>query len=153
MLSNITNITCSRRKLYRLVHLGLVALALMVIATPGFAAGAQPASPGSPQSPNATCPPNGQCFADVPPNNPFYVFVNRIYQQNLVSGNACGGLNEPCDAYNRPYFRPNNNVTRGQLAKFKLVRAWPSCCRSLASARGWCRAGWPMAGRLARLTT
>lgn len=68
--------------------------------------------------PNATCPPGGQCFADVPSTNSFFDFVNRIYQQDLVSGYACGGQGEPCDANNRPYYRPGAGVTRQQMAKF-----------------------------------
>ena len=35
----------------------------------------------------------------------------------MVSGYPCGGAGEPCDPQNRPYFRPSNNVTRGQIAK------------------------------------
>jgi hypothetical protein len=51
-------------------------------------------------------------------DNPFYAFINRIYTQDIVSGYACGGEGEPCDPDNRPYYRPNNNVTRQQMAKF-----------------------------------
>jgi hypothetical protein len=108
----------STRKLYRLIHIGLVVLALMLMVSPGFAAGPQPPPAKSPQSPNATCPPDGQCFADVPSANPFFTFVNRIYQQDLVSGYECGGPGEPCDAYSRPYYRPVANVTRQQMGKF-----------------------------------
>jgi hypothetical protein len=54
----------------------------------------------------------------VPSGNPFYEFVNRIYQQDLVTGYACGGAGEPCDAENRPYYRPGSLVTRQQMAKF-----------------------------------
>jgi hypothetical protein len=68
--------------------------------------------------PSATCPAGGQCFTDVPTGNPFYAFVNRIYQQDLVTGYLCGGPGEPCDAQHRPYYRPVNNVTRQQMAKF-----------------------------------
>jgi hypothetical protein len=32
-------------------------------------------------------------------------------------------VGEPCDTANRPYFRPNNNVTRGQLSKIVVVAA------------------------------
>src|SRR6476646_4161062 len=71
-----------------------------------------------PGSPNATCPAGGQCFADVPSGNPFYAFVNRIYEQDLVTGYACGGPDEPCDQYNRPYYRPGTSVTRQQMAKY-----------------------------------
>jgi hypothetical protein len=35
----------------------------------------------------------------------------------LVTGYPCGGPGEPCGPSNLPYFRPNANVTRGQLAK------------------------------------
>jgi hypothetical protein len=107
---------------------GLTTLALFLITSPAFAAGPQPnltgddpaGTPASIQSdrPNATCPPDGQCFADVPPDNVFYAFVNRIYQQDLVTGYPCGGPNEPCDPEGRPYYRPVNNVTRQQMAKF-----------------------------------
>lgn len=69
--------------------------------------------------PAATCPGTpAQCFADVLPSNPFYAFINRIYEQDLVTGYPCGGTGEPCDADNRPYYRPANSVTRGQMAKF-----------------------------------
>jgi hypothetical protein len=71
-----------------------------------------------PTSPDATCPAGGQCFADVPAGNPFYEFVNRIYEQDLVAGYACGGAGEPCDQYNRPYYRPGTSVTRQQMAKY-----------------------------------
>jgi hypothetical protein len=60
-----------------------------------------------------------QQFEDVPVGNPFYDYVNNIYIDGIASGYACGGVNEPCVApANRPYFRPNNNVTRGQMGKF-----------------------------------
>jgi hypothetical protein len=117
------NTNGSTRKLYRLINIGLAVLALMLLVSPGFAAGPQPQSsqpPPSqaPQAPNATCPPGGQCFADVLSDNPFYAFINRIYQQDLVTGYGCGGAGEPCDAYSRPYYRPVANVTRSQMAKF-----------------------------------
>jgi hypothetical protein len=70
------------------------------------------------QSPDATCPAGGQCFTDVDATNPFYTFVNRIYQQDIVSGYPCGGQGEPCDVQNRPYYRPDNFVNRQQMAKF-----------------------------------
>jgi hypothetical protein len=35
-----------------------------------------------------------------------------------MSGYPCGGAGEPCvPPDNRPYFRPSNNATRGQIAK------------------------------------
>jgi hypothetical protein len=41
----------------------------------------------------------------------------------VLGGYPCGGANsqtgaaEPCGATGNPYFRPNNNITRGQIAK------------------------------------
>jgi hypothetical protein len=35
----------------------------------------------------------------------------------LINGYPCGGEGEPCDPLNLPYFRPGNNITRGQAAK------------------------------------
>src|SRR5205085_3984369 len=72
----------------------------------------------APGRPDATCPPNGQCFADIGSGDTYYTFANRIYQQDIVSGYACGGPNEPCDSFNRPYYRPGVEVTRGQMSKF-----------------------------------
>jgi hypothetical protein len=106
---------------FTLLRLGLPALALLVIVSPGFAATPQPqvARPeAKAEAPDATCPAGGQCFADVLPGTTFYDFVNRIYQQDLVTGYLCGGEGEPCDAENRPYYRPGANVTRQQMAKF-----------------------------------
>ncbi len=64
-------------------------------------------------------PAGGQLFEDVPPGYTFYDFINNIYLDNIVSGYPCGGVGEPCVAPdNRPYYRPSNNVTRGQMSKF-----------------------------------
>jgi hypothetical protein len=112
------NINSPALKFYRLARIGLATVALLLVVSPGFAAGTPPLSSPAPQSPNATCPPGGQCFADVPSTNPFYAFINRIYQQDLVTGYPCGGPGEICDPEGRPYYRPNNNVTRSQMAKF-----------------------------------
>ena len=47
-----------------------------------------------------------------------------------ISGYSCGGTNppEPCVPPGcRPYFRPNNNLTRGQLSKvIALARGYPT---------------------------
>jgi hypothetical protein len=116
MLSNITG---SKRKVRALASTGVVALALLIsgFPSPTFGAGDEKSTPVQ-ERPDAACPPDGQCFADVPSSNPFYTFLNRIYQQDIVSGYSCGGPGEPCDAYNRPYYRPGNNVTRSQMTKF-----------------------------------
>jgi hypothetical protein len=62
-------------------------------------------------------------FADVPTSNPFYVFVETAYENELVTGYNCGGPGEPCDDEDRPYFRPFNLVTRGQLSKITVIGA------------------------------
>jgi hypothetical protein len=56
-------------------------------------------------------------FTDVPPTHTFYASVRCLACQGIVSGYPCGGPGEPCDSGGNPYFRPNNPVTRGQLAK------------------------------------
>jgi hypothetical protein len=58
-----------------------------------------------------------QAFTDVPPTNTFFPFVQSAYAAGVISGYPCGGQGEPCDAQNRPYFRPGAGVTRGQTAK------------------------------------
>ena len=67
----------------------------------------------------------GQVFADVLPTDTYYSVVETAFAHGIISGYACGGAAEPCDAQNRPYFRPNNNVTRGQLSKMLTVaKGW-----------------------------
>ncbi|HET7079999.1 MAG TPA: S-layer homology domain-containing protein [Chloroflexia bacterium] len=84
--------------------------------SPVVAAGGQITAPAQTA---ANAPTAVQQFEDVPPSNPFYDFVNNIYLDNIVSGYTCGGVGEPCVAPgNRPYYRPNNNVTRAQMGKF-----------------------------------
>jgi hypothetical protein len=59
-----------------------------------------------------------QTFEDVPPASTFYLWVERLSQRGLIGGYPCGAPAEPCvEPGNRPYFRPGNNVTRGQAAK------------------------------------
>ena len=54
----------------------------------------------------------------MPSSHPFYPYIQRIGTRGLISGYTCGGPNEPCVLPgNLPYFRPGNDVTRGQLAK------------------------------------
>jgi hypothetical protein len=62
-------------------------------------------------------PSTQQTFSDVPYTNPFWIFIERVADQNIIAGYACGGPGEPCDPQNRPYFRPNADVTRGQISK------------------------------------
>jgi hypothetical protein len=57
-------------------------------------------------------------FADVPSSNGFYAYVRCLACRGIVSGYPCGGAGEPCDPNQDPYYRPSNQVTRSQLAKF-----------------------------------
>ncbi len=62
-------------------------------------------------------PYNRQTFGDVPVGSPFWVWIEELVRQGVVSGYRCGGPAEPCtDQPRRRYFRPNAPVTRGQLA-------------------------------------
>jgi hypothetical protein len=91
------------------------------IATTGPTVTPRPASP-TPTSPAATpTPMMTPCpiyFVDVPPGDPFYSDVRCLTCRALLSGYPCGSPGEPCiGPDNQPYFRPNNNATRGQIAK------------------------------------
>jgi hypothetical protein len=61
---------------------------------------------GVPLSTNTT-----PIFSDVPPTNPFFVEIQTAAENNIVSGYADGT------------YRPNTNVTRGQLSKIVVVAA------------------------------
>ncbi len=71
-------------------------------------------------------PSTRQTFEDVPSSNPFWVYIERVALHNIVQGYPCGDPGEPCVAPgNRPYFRPYNNATRGQLTKMvSLAAGW-----------------------------
>ncbi len=71
--------------------------------------------------------PGGQIFTDVPPDNGFYVWVQRLASRNVMGGYPCGGDSEPCDSQQRPYFRPFNTVTRGQTSKIVAGAFFPNC--------------------------
>ena len=62
-----------------------------------------------------------QMFEDVPltgPGSTFQPFIGRLASRGYISGYPCGGVGEPCvHPQDRPYFRPNNNATRGQISK------------------------------------
>jgi hypothetical protein len=64
-----------------------------------------------------------QQFADVEPGDPFYLYVERLAQTGAISGYPCGGTGEDCDDLERPYFRPNNPATRGQISKIVSIAA------------------------------
>lgn len=65
-------------------------------------------------------------FADVPPTgegSTFHSFVRCLACRSIVGGYPCGGPGEPCNSRGEPYFRPNANVTRGQIAKMVTLAA------------------------------
>jgi hypothetical protein len=74
--------------------------------------------------------PGDQTFNDVPPDSPFYTFIERAAAHNVISGYPCGDTNpgtgeaEPCPG---AYFRPGSNITRGQTAKIVANSLLPGC--------------------------
>jgi photosystem II stability/assembly factor-like uncharacterized protein len=68
-------------------------------------------------------------FADVVPNSTFWLYVERLLanRPDAMAGYPCGGPGEPCDGQNRPYFRPNNSLTRGQTSKIVSSAFLPGC--------------------------
>jgi hypothetical protein len=72
--------------------------------------------------------PVGQTFEDVPAGSIFYTFTERLASRDVIQGYSCGGTGEPCvPPGNRPYFRPDNNATRGQTAKIVAKAFFPDC--------------------------
>ncbi|HYO48798.1 MAG TPA: S-layer homology domain-containing protein, partial [Chloroflexia bacterium] len=72
--------------------------------------------------------PTGQRYADVEPDSTFYVWIEQLSSMGVMGGYACGSVpTEPCDDQNRPYFRPSNNVTRGQASKIVANTFFPGC--------------------------
>jgi hypothetical protein len=62
--------------------------------------------------------PGAQFFEDVPPDSPYYRYINRLANRGIISGFPCGTrLDEPCGPDNLPYFRPDDAATWGQAAK------------------------------------
>jgi len=71
-----------------------------------------------------------QNFEDVPIGSDTWCRIQRLYERSLVAGYLCGGPSEPCVApANRPYYRPNWYVTRGQLVKM-VARTFLYYCAS-----------------------
>ncbi|MDQ3707628.1 MAG: S8 family serine peptidase [Chloroflexota bacterium] len=71
--------------------------------------------------------PGEQRFTDVAEDSPFFVWVNRLANQGVISGYPCGNPGEPCDDQDLPYFRPGANVTRGQTSKIVANTFYPNC--------------------------
>jgi hypothetical protein len=72
--------------------------------------------------------PTGQTYQDVGPTHTFYVWIEQLSQLGVMGGYPCGTMpSEPCGTSGKPYFRPNNNVTRGQAAKIVANTFFPNC--------------------------
>ncbi len=66
--------------------------------------------------------PTNSSFHDVPAGSTFYQYVETAVARSLVNGYTCGGAGEPCvPPGNKPYFRPNDPVTRAQIAKIVVL--------------------------------
>jgi hypothetical protein len=76
-----------------------------------------------------TIPPEQYTFADVPVFSTFWLYVERLLlnRPGAMGGYVCGGPGEPCDGQDRPYFRPNNPLTRVQTAKIVSSAFFPAC--------------------------
>jgi hypothetical protein len=72
-------------------------------------------------------PPGGQTFEDVSPEYTFYPHIERLAARGVVNGYPCGSQGEPCNPGNRPYFRPANSVTRGQITRMAAPTFFPEC--------------------------
>ncbi len=69
--------------------------------------------------PNADWGPN-RTFADVVEGRTFAA-VQQSAAHGIISGYSCGAADEPCDPASRPYFRADNDVTRGQFSKMLVL--------------------------------
>lgn len=76
---------------------------------------------------NEPVPSGRRTFTDVPPGSPFHEFVERLTSRDVMGGYPCGGPGETCDSQDRPYFRPNDNATRGQISKIVSNTFFPGC--------------------------
>ncbi|HYO48513.1 MAG TPA: S-layer homology domain-containing protein, partial [Chloroflexia bacterium] len=76
-------------------------------------------------------PRSTQTYQDVPTNQTFYIWIERLTYRGVMGGYACGGAYEPCVAPDyKPYFRWGNNATRGQTAKITANTFFPNCVSS-----------------------
>jgi hypothetical protein len=71
--------------------------------------------------------PTGQQFEDVITGSTYYTYTYRLVTHAIMSGYPCGGAGEPCGPNNLPYFRPNNNASRGQTSKIVGNTFFPGC--------------------------
>ncbi len=73
-------------------------------------------------------PSNQQTYTDVPPSQTFWLYIERLSGRGVISGYQCGVPPAgPCDPQNRPWFLPDNTVTRGQTSKIVANTFYPGC--------------------------
>lgn len=75
--------------------------------------------------------PGGQVYTDVPPDAPFYPFINRLSNRALIGGFSSASQ---CPS-GLPCFRPDLLATRGQTSKIVSNTFFPDC-QTNPSARG-----------------
>lgn len=74
-------------------------------------------------------PTGQQSFHDVLPGDTFYVYIEQLAQTGAIAGYPCNSTDPqngeflPCDSARRPWFRPNNLATRGQISKIVSIAA------------------------------
>jgi predicted extracellular nuclease/phosphatidylserine/phosphatidylglycerophosphate/cardiolipin synthase-like enzyme len=75
-----------------------------------------------------TTNPTGETYQDVGTTHPFYVWIEQLSNLGVMGGYPCGTVpGEPCGTSNKPYFRPDANVTRGQASKIVANTFFPNC--------------------------
>lgn len=68
-------------------------------------------------------PTGQQTFTDVPNSDPFWLYIERVYLHEVISGYT---TDPPCSS-GTPCFLTYNSVTRGQTAKFISNTFFPNC--------------------------
>ncbi|HEX9989206.1 MAG TPA: S-layer homology domain-containing protein [Chloroflexia bacterium] len=76
--------------------------------------------------------PGAQIYEDVPadPRHKFYDWIWRLSSRRIMGGYKCkdSGTVDLCvPTYNRPYFHPDDNATRGQVSKIVANTFYPDC--------------------------
>jgi hypothetical protein len=67
-----------------------------------------------------------QTFEDIPNSHPYWLYVERLNLHGIANGYTCGQADyEPCGPTNRPYFRPQSLLLRGDALKMTVL-AFPN---------------------------
>src|SRR5439155_797077 len=73
-------------------------------------------------------PPSGKQLEDVGVGSTYNTYSYRLETRTIMSGYPCGSVGDPCiPPGNLPYFRPNNNATRGQTSRIVANTFFPAC--------------------------